>query len=360
MRCSPLGYAVCTLFAALIAFAPLAMPAGALACPEAAPPPLRAVFTADGAVARSGDAIVDFRGDSPVTTHAGLGRSSVAVSPDGNQLVTATAVHVPADGVPPCTPTHLWVRIGAIGGDQGSAEGQRIARLQGETVGAIRFSSSGRFVALAVHGGRRDDESLGADRVHIFDLRSRRRRFVLEGTEVTFLDDRHFVLRDGRSRLALHGTSDGERVRVLAPPARRLRPFAEGANGDGFFATARMEGVTRFVRARLVRGQLRLEPIGPALTERPRSISDDGTRGASISEGRAIVRDLTSGDDLVSFGTDADEPARDDRVPRRGSLSRRVPGSIAHAVAVSVLAIIAPVHHSYALPNSSPSGKNTR
>ncbi len=295
--------------AVLAALAVLAMPAGALACPEAAPPPLHAVFTPDGAVARSGDAIVDFRGDAPVTTHPGLGRARAAVSPDGSLVVTATAVHVPAEGIAPCTNTHLWVRLGDIQG----TELRRIARLRGGTLRSIRFSPSGRFVALAVHGApeeRRGGETQSPDRIHIFDLRSLRRRFVLDGADVTFLDDRHFVLRDTRSRLALYRTSDGERVRVLAPPARRLRPFAEGASGEGFFATARMEGVTRFVHAHLVRGQLRLEPIGPALTERPRSISDDGTRGAWLSEGRAVIRDLTTGDDLASFETDTDEPAR--------------------------------------------------
>jgi dipeptidyl aminopeptidase/acylaminoacyl peptidase len=243
-------------------------------------------FTAWGPVAQAGGAVVRFVDEtgSVVVRDEHVEGALAAFSPDGQTLVSVSPVRLGSDAGP-CEPTHVWVRVHDLTGPTS----RRIARLRGGRPTNVRFSPTGRYVAV----GTANDE--GETRMHLFDLESGYRKWVATAVDVTWLDEAQVVLRERHGRLSLNRVEDAERVRVLAPPARRLIPYPEGADGTGFFATVGRRRDLRFARARLVGERLRIEERRFELPSRPVAISADAKRGALRVDDTVEIRDLESG-----------------------------------------------------------------
>jgi len=256
------------------------------ACPETPAPAPTAAFSIAGEIVQSGASIVRFSADTATTLvdDERVAGALVGFSPDGRWVIALSAVRVGGEDVPPCARTHTWVRLYDLTTD-GS---RRIARLRGGRPTSVSLSPTGRYVTVGVSDGE-------ASRLHLFDLETGRRKWVTEAVEATWLDEAQLVLRDRRGRLSLHRRMDGERVRVLSPPARRMRPFAEGADGTGFWATTGRGPSLRFVRVRFEGARVRVDERG-SLSSRPLAISAEGARGAFESDDVVEVRDLASGE----------------------------------------------------------------
>jgi hypothetical protein len=260
-------------------------------CPNR--PADRAIFSAAGPLSQAGGQIVRFVGDAGevVVQEAGEAGALLGFSRDGTVAVSLRAVAVPSVGVAPCAHTHVWMVLH----DLGARTSRRLARLAGGVPANVRFSPTGRYVAVAIGDGE------GASRLHLFDLVTSRRTWVIDGVEATWIDEDRFVLRDRVGRLSLHRRDDGERVMVVAPPTRQVRPYDAGADDTGFFATTGRGRELRFARVHLEGSRARIETRGGVLVSRPDLVSNDGRRGATMSDEGIEIRDLETGDLLITI-----------------------------------------------------------
>ncbi len=243
-------------------------------------------FSASGPVAQSGADVVRFVDEtgSVVVHDEHVQRARAAFSPDGQTLISLSPVRV-GDEAGPCDKTHVWVWIHDLTGPSS----RRIARLRGGHPTTLRFSPTGRYVVV----GTADDA--GDGRLSLFDLESGRRKWVAGGVDATWLDEESLVLRERHGRLTVNRVEDGERVRVLAPPARRMLPYEAGASPTGFFATLGRRHDLRFARVNLEGDRVRIAERRFELPGRPVAISEDGKRGALRVDDTIEIRDLESG-----------------------------------------------------------------